>query len=398
MALTRVSNAMLQSSEDGDTIDLVDWGLDPTGVSDCHALLTTAKATGKTLYVPAGANFRLASSFSIPSDFHMYGAGIESAGFTFDAGVEGFSVNTGEAEENIRLHDFFISKAGNWGANTNTGLFLSNVSYSYFDRLKVSYFQYGIYLRRTPEDIENPTAGSKATYFDFFDQIWTFGCQYGITLAEAYDRSPNKISITRFRAEDNGQRIDGYGLDINGVGHSIWDVYAGLGTVGGTHTAAVRLRAASLNCTLIDIYGESSALDQVILDDTAADRSNVIINVHADGVPVLVTRTTPANNSIYINAGTATNVAATRGSTVSVGSAVTVAAAATNYIDLAVTGIAYGDPVIVQPPTSWPAGIIRGEPMVSAGNVRLPFFNASAGSLDAPAGSYRVLWNDLTLT
>lgn len=397
MALTRVSNAMLENPPSAeDFINLVEWGLDPTGVADCHALLTTAKETGKALYIPAGANFRLASSFNIPSNFHMYGAGIESSGFTFDAGVEGFSVNTGAEEENIRLHDFFISKAGNWGANTHTGLLLSNVSYSYFDRLKISYFQYGIFLRRTPADPGNPSGHALACYFNFFDQVWTFGCQVGITLAENNNRTVNKVSITRFRAEDNGQRINGLGLDINGVGHSIWDVYAGLGTVGGTHTAAVRLRAASMNCTLIDIYGESSSLDQVILDDTAAGRSNVIVNVHADGVPQLVSRTTPANNSLYLNAGPATNVAAMRGNTVSVGSAVTVVDGGYSAIDLAVSGISYGDPVTVQPPSGWPTGLIRGEPMVSAGNVRLPFFNPSGGSLDAPAGSYRVVWNDIT--
>jgi len=306
--------------------------------------------------------------------------------FVFDNAVEGFSCNTGTGINRVQVRDFNIEKAGTWDTNTNTGLMLSNVSYSKFSRIKIMYFQHGVYMRRT-----YPGGGFLACYFDDFDHIHTMGCQHGITVADN-GGTVNDCSFRNCMAEYNGQRIDGYGLNLDGVGHTVSNFYGGLPN----HIAALRLGPAALNCTLTDIYGESPALDIVLKDDTGAGRNNVIINVHSDGGPIVVSRTNPASNAVYINAASSTNVVPFRAAVVNKASTANVGTLAYDYMDFVVTGIAYDDVAVVMPPAAWPPGLIRSAPIVSAGSVRMPYFNGTGGTLPPPVGDYRVVWQDLT--
>ncbi len=364
-------------------LDINWFGADKTGSADSYAALLGAKGLNLPIYAPKG-EYKIGTSVALADNFHFYGDGIDETVLVFQA-VEGFQMNDGAAHVNIKMHDFTMKQSGNWGGNTLTALFLSNVSYSYFDRIKIMYFQYGVYMRRT-----NPGSGYLACYFNFFDQVHTFGCQYGFTAIDN-GGTVNKCSFTRCKSEDNGQRSGGYGIDIDGVGHSVHDFYGGLPG----HTAAVRLRSASLNCTLIDIYGESATLTQVIKDSTGTGRNNVIIGVHADGVSTLVTRDTPTSNAIYINAGDATNVNATRTATQS-RTPPSVGNDAYDYITITTTGIAVGDDCEVIPPSGWQNGLIRGKPVISSGSVNLPYVNKSGGSLTPPSGTYTVKWKDYT--
>lgn len=368
----------------------IEWaGADMTGATASDAAWDIAVATGRPIYIPKGT-LTLTSSKALFSGMTVFGDGPGENDGTNGSVIqftncEGFAANDGSDFTDIVFCDLQIRNSSNWGGNTKTALLLSNVSYSRFERLKIMYFQYGIYGRRT-----NPGAGFGAAYFNIFNGIHTFGCQYGMVVADN-GATCNAWTFNQCRAEDNGQRSGGYGLSIDGVGHRIDNFYAGLPN----HTAGLHIGPAAMHLFASGIYGESPALTQVILDATGAGRDNVVIGVHSDGVPTLVTRSSSASNTVYIDAGSATNVRPEQSTVVSKTPGA-VPNGSSDYQSFSVTGIAVGDNARVVTPAGWPNGLIRGEPTISADNVVLPYVNLSGGSLTPPSGNYTIYWQDRT--
>lgn len=372
------------------SVNLVDFGADPTGVLDAYPAWLQAKATGKPIFVPEGT-YRMSASPELASGMNVLGEGINATEFVFD-NVEGFFTNPAHAHENIHLRDFsFRLDDGNWGSENNrTALLLSNVSYSLFERIKPKYFKYGVWLRRVNVANAGSPPNFLANYFNHFDLVHTFGSFIGFKVQDT-GGTVNKISFTRCKAEDNGQYTGGYGMDIDGVGHTVSDFYAGLPF----HAAALRLGPATMNLFARDIYGESTHLPLVIQDDTSSNRNNVIVGVHADGAADLVVRSNPASNSLYINAGKTSNVIPER-RVVAVKSPVTLAANAMGVISINIPDIMVGDSCRILPPSGWHYGLLQGQPIIVNGSVHLPYHNAYGAPLTPPTGEYTVYWQDRT--
>lgn len=73
MALTKVSYSMIE----GATVNILDKGADPTGVTGSSAAIQAALAEGKTVFIPDG-EFRLDVDVNVPSDSVIVGNGEKS--------------------------------------------------------------------------------------------------------------------------------------------------------------------------------------------------------------------------------------------------------------------------------------------------------------------------------
>lgn len=361
-------------------VNILWGGADPTGSSDSAAIINALATLGFPMHAPAG-NYSITASVNMTSGFKLRGDGIGKTVFTSSVNSFKCDVLGSTDYTNIELRDFTIAQGSNWGANTLTAIDFSNVSYSRVERVKCMYHQYGVFMRRT--------TSARQCYFNSFNEVWGFGCQYYFAIQDN-GNTPNKHTFIDCRAEDNGQRSSGYGMDLTGWGHTVVGFYAGLPG----HTAALRLQSGCGGLSAIGIYGESTTLTQVVLDDTTGN-PNTINGVHADGLSTSVTKSNASCRTEYSNAGSATNVFGE----VFVSASKTPPAVGTgsyDYTSFTVTGIAVGDTAKVIVPTAWPAGLVRGEPIVESGNVRLPYVNNSGGSLTPPSGTYTVAWQDRT--
>ncbi|MCK1317190.1 glycoside hydrolase family 55 protein [Bradyrhizobium sp. 23] len=277
-------------------VNIIDYGADPTGVSDSRPALASALATGRPVYAPEGIYLLNSAPPKLASNTKIFGDGDDLTVFRC-AAVEGFGCYNGGNDDivNVTLSDFTVEQTTNWGGNNFTAVDFTNVSYSRIERVKTKYFLYGVFMRRT--------ATARQCYFNFVNRVKTFGCSTGYYLQDA-GNTPNKHSFIQCMSEDNGQRSGGLGLDLSGVGHTVFDFYGGL--PGGLAAMRMRLSCQHLNAQLI--YGESSTLTQVILDDSE-NRENFVGGVHGDGLSTLVNVTVPSTNkTVYITAGAASNL------------------------------------------------------------------------------------------
>lgn len=379
-AIASTSGAWVRAN--AQVVNVLWAGADITGATDVGPILNSLIALGLPIYCPAGS-YLLSTSVNMVSGTKIFGDGMAHTIFT--SSVDSFRCDISGSTDytKIELSDFTVAQASNWGANTKTAVDFSNVSYSKVTRVKAMYHQYGVFMRRT--------TSARQCYFNTCEKVWTFGAQYGFVLFDT-GSTPNKHTFIDCISEDNGQRSSGYGMDLCGWGHTVVGYYAGLPG----HTAALRLQTGCGDLAAIGVYGESTTLTQVVLDDTAGN-VNTLIGVHADGTATDITISTPASNrTVYQNAGTKTNLFGERKVAVSK-TPVAVGAGSYDYISIAVSGIAVGDTAkVITPAWDTVAGLIRGEPIVQSGNVLFPYSNASGGSLTPPSGTYTVVWQDRT--
>ncbi|MEZ0257850.1 MAG: glycosyl hydrolase family 28-related protein, partial [Chthoniobacter sp.] len=72
-------------------VNVVTWGADPTGTTDCASAITAALALGLPVYFPPG-NYKLSSTVTISAGQRVFGAGKRITRIIMDDGVDGFLV------------------------------------------------------------------------------------------------------------------------------------------------------------------------------------------------------------------------------------------------------------------------------------------------------------------
>ena len=136
MSLTKVSYSMIQ----GATLNVLDYGADPTGATDSATAIQAAinaASSGKSVFLPAGT-YLIASTITVPySSFEFYGQGraVTVLKFTGTAGGTALLVQGSGQQNKVYAHDFTIdgnslAGAGMWiktGGTTHISSIYENV-------------------------------------------------------------------------------------------------------------------------------------------------------------------------------------------------------------------------------------------------------------------------------
>lgn len=73
-----------------------------------------------------------------------------------------------------------------------------------------------------------------------------------------------------------------------------------------------------------------------------------------------------------------------------------IAAGETLDVDVTITGVAAGDIVHLQPPSTFEADLIVSHMEVTANTVTVRLYNPTAGAINGTDRTWRYLWHDLT--
>ena len=143
-AVTRNVRSKLQES-----VSILDFGADPTGVADSYTAITEAIAASNSIYIPVG-NYKISSTIVIPNHKYVYGAGRYYSVLIYNGVGNGIEIGNnpvnGSGYGQTTISNFEIRCINS--ANMGAGIALNAGGYSYYeiDLMYSSYFFYGIVI------------------------------------------------------------------------------------------------------------------------------------------------------------------------------------------------------------------------------------------------------------
>jgi hypothetical protein len=152
--LVDLENAPAALAAPADSLSLVDFGGDPTGVADSTSALRKAVAAaqgqGKPVWVPAG-DFKITGEILLPSSVTVQGAGMWHTTFVGDAGVYADAsrrVRFKLKGSHIHLADFSIMGRLNYrdDSEPNDGIVGAGCSESSVSRIWIEHTKVGIWI------------------------------------------------------------------------------------------------------------------------------------------------------------------------------------------------------------------------------------------------------------
>lgn len=282
MSLTKVSYSMIDSAP----VSVIDFGADPTGVSDCSAAVQAAIAFARTragntnsggvnattksavILFPPGS-YKFTATVLVPPNMIFMGDGAtilcNESGSTFETGY----YNAGVLTSNWALDDATVVAYG------LTGLRFENLTFYRGDvalKLRCAIWQSGVFNCQFYET--HIAIDSKQCFYSTYDNITIRGDNPGFTAAEGmrFMRASNHVLINNVAISyrDRGMVIGETGVgnasgQINITNCSFEVLLFGIEFVGEFYTVSIS-----------DIYLES--VDKVFWDQDGALKYNVSID------------------------------------------------------------------------------------------------------------------------
>lgn len=270
MALTKATYSMIR----GASVNIVDFGADPTGVSDSSTAIQNAIDASSSVYIPPGT-YLLLSGLQLKSNLEIFGAGPASI---LKAGASAMNMLRAAADadrSNISIHDFSLDGGGQ---TTNVYTGIARVNGMSLDRVSD--------VRIDNMIIHNMGIVNQA---DPFGVSPTFDVNYsgfGIRLS-ARSGAISNIRISRCNVfniagtgyqKGDGIYIEGYGDNFAGLANEmdvvVSDCYV---STCGRHCYAVtggESEEVASGVVFNNCYGEKSGLDGCDIESGY----NVILN------------------------------------------------------------------------------------------------------------------------